>query len=105
MIFSGSIEICSFSNFVFCGLIFGLIQFTFVYNKENSNIEQRKYKSHDNCRGLLISEMDFNYQIPQLDFQLPGSLWMCVQNGRQIMLSIVKQAIAGKERMNIATKW
>ena len=74
MIFSGSLKICSFSNFVFCGLIFGFVQFTFVYNKENSNIEQRKYKSHDKRRGLLISEMDFNYQIPQLDFQLSGSL-------------------------------
>ena len=41
--------------------------FIFVERKAKSTIEQQNCKGHEKCDRLLISKMEINYQISQLN--------------------------------------
>ena len=62
-LFPGKVFKNSRKTLIFRGLTFDF--FSFVKRKANSTIERQKCKGHEKPDRLLISLMEFNYQISQ----------------------------------------
>ena len=61
-----SLKICSGSNLLFRGVNFDLFSSSvhfFLARRANSTVEQQKCKGHEKHDRLLVSKVEFNFQI------------------------------------------